>query len=145
MQKYLDEHINPRQRDDFDTGIKLTRIKLLIDNELKVITNSTTPTITTMDSTTPTMGIGVEYETTTTASSGDRYVYRIQNVDFGIVERARQDLTLNKRVKTMKVTLANGTVLTNFEVKEDGTLEGQTSSITYIPPSENSSPPSFCS
>ena len=34
MQKYLDEHINPRQRDDFDTGIKLTRIKLLIDNEL---------------------------------------------------------------------------------------------------------------
>ena len=33
-QKYLYEHINPRQRDDFDIGIKLTRIKLLIDNEL---------------------------------------------------------------------------------------------------------------
>ena len=35
MQKYLDEHINPRQRDDFDIGIKLTRIKLIIDAELK--------------------------------------------------------------------------------------------------------------
>ena len=119
--------------DDYQT-------RLDIDNELKQITNSTQTTIDKMDSTTPTMGIGVEYETTYTASAGDRYVYRIENIDFGIVERARQDLTLNKRVKTMKVTLANGTVLTNFEVKEDGTLEGQTSSITYIPPSENSSP-----
>ena len=34
MQKYLYEHINPRQRDDFDIGIKLARIKLLINNEL---------------------------------------------------------------------------------------------------------------
>ncbi len=119
--------------DDYQT-------RLDIDNELKEITNSTQATIDKMDSTTPTMGIGVEYETTYTASAGDKYVYRIENIDFGIVERARQDVTLNKRVKTMKVTLANGTTLVNFEIKEDGTLEGQTASITYIPPSENSSP-----
>ena len=119
--------------DDYQT-------RLDIDNELKEITNSTQTTIDKMNSTTPTMGIGVEYDTTYTASAGDRYVYRIENIDFGIVERARQDLALNKRVSSMKVTLANGTTLVNFQVNEDGSLEGQTSSVTYIPPSDNSSP-----
>ena len=119
--------------DDYQT-------RLDIDNELKEITNSTQTTIDKMNSTTPTMGIGVEYDTTHTASAGDRYVYRIENIDFGIVERARQDLALNKRVSSMKVTLANGTTLVNFQVNEDGSLEGQTSSVTYIPPSDNSSP-----
>ena len=111
-----------------------------IDDEMKTITNRTEPTIHQMDSTTPTMGIGVEYDTTYTASSGDRYVYRIENVDFGIVERARQALGLNKRVKTMEVTLANGTTLVDLEITEDGKLEGQTSSVTYLPPSDSSIP-----
>ena len=111
-----------------------------IDDEMKTITNSTEVTIHKMDSTTPTMGIGVEYDTTYTASYGDRYVYRIENVDFGIVERARQELRLNKRVKTMKVTLANGTTLVDLEITEDGKLEGQTSSVTYLPPSDTSIP-----
>lgn len=120
--------------DDYQT-------RLDIDNELKEITNFTQTTMDKMNATTPTMGMGVEYETTYTASSGDRYVYRIENIDFGIVERPRQDIALNKRVKTMKVTLANGTTLANFEIKEDGTLEGQTSGITYMPPSDKVVPP----
>ena len=119
--------------DNYDT-------RLSIDAELDEITNATETTIDKMDSTTPTMGIGVEYETTYTASYGDRYVYRIENVDFGIVERARQALGLNKRVKTMQVTLANGTTLVNLEVTEDGKLEGETSNVTYLPPSSSSMP-----
>ena len=70
-----------------------------IDKEISSIGYNTQTTIDKMDSTTPTMGIGVEYDTTYTASSGDRYVYKIRNVDFGIVERARQQIALNKRVK----------------------------------------------
>ena len=35
MQKYLDKHINSQQRDNLDTEINLTRIRMLIDNELK--------------------------------------------------------------------------------------------------------------
>ena len=119
--------------DDYET-------RLAIDEELKQITNSTQTTIDKMNSTTPTMGIGVEYENSYTASAGDRYTYRIYNLDFGIVERARQDISLNKRVKTMKVTLANGQTLVDLEVTEDGKLEGQTSNVTYLPPSSNSTP-----
>ena len=111
-----------------------------IDNEIKNIKNQTTTTIDKMNSTTPTMGIGVEYETTYTASSGDRYTYRINNVDFGIVERARQDLALSKRVKTLKVTLANGQIVTDITIDEDGNITGQRDHLTYMGPSENASP-----
>lgn len=119
--------------DNYDT-------RLAIDAELNEITNTMQTTINKMDSTTPTMGIGVEYDTTYTASYGDRYVYRIENVDFGIVERARQELALNKRVKSMKVTLANGSTLVDFEITEDGNLEGQAANVIYLPPSPNSIP-----
>ena len=119
--------------DDYDT-------RLAIDAELSEITNATEITINKMDSTTPTLGIGVEYESTYTASYGDRYVYRIENVDFGIVERARQDISLNKRVSTMKLTLANGQPLVDLQITEDGKLEGQTGNVTYLPPSPGSIP-----
>ena len=119
--------------DDYDT-------RLAIDAELTEITNATEITIHKMDSTTPTLGIGVEYDTTYTASYGDRYVYRIENVDFGIVERARQDISLNKRVSTMKLTLANGQPLVDLQITEDGKLEGQTGNVTYLPPSAGSIP-----
>lgn len=119
--------------DDYDT-------RLAIDAELNEITNATETTIDKMDSTTPAMGIGVEYDTTYTASYGDRYVYRIENIDFGIVERARQDISLNKRVSTMKLTLANGQPLVDLQITEDGRLEGQTGNVIYLPPSPSSIP-----
>ena len=119
--------------DDYDT-------RLAIDEELNEITNATEITINKMDSTTPTLGIGVEYDTTYTASYGDRYVYRIENVDFGIVERARQDISLDKRVSRMKLTLANGQPLVDLQITEDGQLEGQTGNVTYLPPSAGSTP-----
>ena len=112
-----------------------------IDDEMLTITNGTAFTRNKMDSTTPTMGVGVEYESAYTASAGDRYEYRIYNVDFGIVERARQDISLSKRVKTMKVTLANGRVLVDLTVNEDGSLEGTNSSVMYIPGSPTTEPP----
>ncbi len=110
-----------------------------IDNEMKTITNSTQATITKMDSNTPTMGISIENLVETT-SEGDRFEYEVKNVDFGIVERARQDLGLTKRVKTMKVTLANGQVISDFEIGEDGRLQGQKDHITYMKPSNNTEP-----
>ena len=90
-----------------------------------------------MDSTTPTMGIGVEYDTTYTASTGDKYTYRINNVDFGIVERARQDLALIKRINTLKLTLANGQVIADVSIDENGNLTGEERYVSYMPPSDN--------
>lgn len=111
-----------------------------IDNEMKEITNNTQITIDKMNSTTPTMGIGVEYETTYTASSGDKYTYKINNVDFGIVERARQELALTKRVKTMKVTLANGQIISDITIDENGKVTGQKDHLVYMKPSPNTQP-----
>ena len=119
--------------DDYQT-------RLNIDNELKQITNSSQTTIDKMNSTTPTMGIGVEYDTTYTASTGDRYTYRIANVDFGIVERARQEIELTKRIKTFKLTLANGQVIADVEIGEDGKLNGQYQYLTYMKPTPHSNP-----
>ena len=111
-----------------------------IDNEIKTITNSTQTTIDKMVSSTPTMGIGVEYDSVYTASAGDRYTYRVNNVDFGIVERARQKLDLSKRVKTIKVTLANGQVVIDATIDENGNITGESSHLTHMGPSETASP-----
>ena len=120
-----------------------------IDKEVANITNHTVGeevskayngeqsaiTITKMNSVTPTMEFGVEYETTITDGTADKVEFIIKNVDFGIVERARQKLDLQKRVSTFKVTLANGQVLADAKVTEDGKLEGTTNHMTYMGPS----------
>ena len=109
-----------------------------IDNELKEITHSLVTTIEKMNSTTPLMGIGVEYETTTTASAGDRYTYQIRNIDFGIVERPRQSLQVTKQVETIKVTLTSGQVIVDMKRNDKGEFEGQMNHITYQKPLDNS-------
>lgn len=111
-----------------------------IDKEMQNVENSTQTTINKMESITPTMEIGVEYETTYTASTGDRYTYQIKNIDFGIVERARQDIELTKRVKTIKVTLANGQVIVDLSIDEDGNITGEKNYVTYMKPSDNTTP-----
>ena len=130
------ENVDTRLSDALDNY----ELRQNIDNELKNITNGTSTTIDKMNSTTPTMGIGVEYETTYTASSGDRYTYRINNVDFGIVRRSMQSLELEKRVKTFKVTLANGQVVADITIDEDGNITGERNHLTYMKPSDNINP-----
>lgn len=110
--------------------------------------------ITKMDSTTPMMRFGIEFESTITDNSieyeldengnvkkdengyvirKDSFLYRVSNVDFGIVERPRQELALEKRVKTVKITLGNGNVLIDATINEEGKLEGQVDSVTGGP------------
>ena len=114
--------------------------RMEIDEEMKDNKNGMQITKTTMNSTTPTMEMGIEYETTYTASTGDRYTYRIYNIDFGIVERARQEVLLTKRVKTMKATLASGQQIVDLTIDENGNITGQKTSVTYMAPSENTVP-----
>ena len=93
-----------------------------------------------MNSTTPTLGIGVEYDTTTTASTGNKYVYRINSIDLGIVERPRQEIGILKRINTMKVTLANGQVITDISIDENGNITGEKGDLIYMGPSETTIP-----
>ena len=59
-------------------------------------------------------------------------------IDFGIIERAKQELELTKRVASLKATLANGQVLTDLTIKEDGSIEGNRDYITYMKPEPGS-------
>lgn len=125
--------------------------RLAIDNEMAAITNNTINdqiadaynggnnhsniTITTMDSITPTMEFGVEYETTVTDGTIDKVEFIVRNVDFGIVERAKQQLDMTKRVSSFKITLANGQILVDCTVDENGNLKGIYDYVTYMGPS----------
>ena len=131
-------------KDDVDTrytdAVDDYNLRQQIDEELKHLTGSTQTTIDKMNSTTPTMGIGVEYDSVYTASTGDRYEYSIRNVDFGIVERARQRIDLIKRVGSVKVTLANGQVVVDATIDENGNVNGQSDYVIYMGPSETAMP-----
>jgi len=111
-----------------------------IDKEMNSITHDTKYTINKMNSNTPKIGIGIEYETTYTASMGDRYTYKINNIDFGIIERARQNIELSKRIKTAKLKLANGQVVADIEIDEKGNITGVKEHLAYMKPSQNSEP-----
>lgn len=127
--------------------------RLSIDSETKEITGNTTTKIDKMNSTTPTMGIGIEESADgntkfgitdlETQSRGDEFIpldFKIINIDFGIVERARQEIDINKRVSGFKVTLANGQVVADVTIDENGNLTGERDHVTYMGPSETTIP-----
>lgn len=133
----------PRYSDALDDY----NLRLDIDEETAIVPNGEI-TIDKMNSTTPTMGIGIEEETDgntkygitsiESEADGDKFTpkgFAIKNVDFGIVERARQSMELNKRVKAFKVTLANGQVIADVTIDKDGKLTGTKDHITYMGPS----------
>lgn len=146
MYWYKDD-INTRKTDAIDNY----QSRLNIDKEIASVTNNTINdqisnaydggnshpniTITTMDSTTPTMEFGVEYDTTETDGTIDKVEFIVKNVDFGIVERARQKLDMTKRVSSFKITLANRQVLVDATVDENGNLQGIHDYLTYMGPS----------
>lgn len=113
-----------------------------IDAEIREVNKDTMAKVTRtqMDSTTPTMEIGVEYDSTYSDATTDKFTYSIDNIDFGIIQRPKQNLMLKKRVKTMKVTLANGQVIANLTIDENGNVTGDNKGVTYMRPSANTNP-----
>ncbi|MBQ2938710.1 MAG: hypothetical protein IJE05_07625 [Clostridia bacterium] len=89
-------------------------------------------TYTKMKSTTPKMQFGIEYD-----SSDPSIPFEVNNVDFGIIERAVQDLDVQKKVRTFKVTLANGQILIDTKVNDDGILEKSHENTIYMKPNNN--------
>lgn len=88
-----------------------------------------------MNSNTPIMEMRVEYDSTYTDGNEDRVEFIVKNVDFGIIERAKQQLDMTKRVKNFKVILANGQVLVDATIDENGQLQGSHDHVTYMGPS----------
>lgn len=70
---------------------------------------------------------GDKIDTITTIVNGDKFVigeYETKNIDFGIVERPRQEINIEKRVSHIKITLANGQVLGDSDITADGINPG---------------------
>ena len=132
-------YVSDRRSDALDNY----RIRENIENQMRSITNNTltslienayTPEgqeiikpdgtkekiITSMDSATPTMEFSVEYESVVTSGDdSDRVEFVVKNVDFGIVERAKQALEFDKKIADYKVTLANGQTIVDAKIEYD--------------------------
>lgn len=145
---YKDE-VDTRYTDAIDNYAE----RLEIDKEMQTVNQQTKVTKTEMNSTTPIMGLGIEkddngneqYGITSieTEYDGDKFVpvgYNIRNIDFGIIERAKQQLSLRKRIKTLKATLANGQIIANIEIDENGNITGDNQNITYMKPDATTTP-----
>ncbi len=64
--------------------------------------------------------------------------YEVPHVDFGIIERARQDLELGKRVSRIKLILKNNQPLVDATIDESGNVEGVQDSFVYLAPTGKS-------
>ena len=101
-----------------------------------------------MDSTTPMINMRIEntdenkdgkvnsYKTTSSGIEVSNAKYEIQNIDFGIVERAKQKVELTKRVKHLKLTLSNGQIISEaeFSYDDNGNLkaDGEKKHMTFM-------------
>lgn len=117
--------------DNYDTRLKIDRGDTSINK---------------MDSKTPTMVFGVELaddiDNKKTETSGiDKVTFSIENIDFGVIERPRQSIDVTKRVKSMKITLANEQVIADAKIV-DGKLqlEQQVKGVIYTEPSDKNNP-----
>ncbi len=58
--------------------------------------------------------------------------YDIKNIDFGIIERPKQQLEMNKEVASATIQLANGSILSKIEI-ENGEPKNSSKYVTYMP------------
>lgn len=140
--RYTDAIDDYQQRIDIDNQIlKIDKdTNDTINNAYDKEKKNDNETITTMQSTTPLMKIGVEFDSTFSEDlTESRFAYCINDIDFGIIERAKQELALKKRISKMKVTLANGQVIADLTVDKNGKLDGEFKGITYMKPDDNNS------
>ncbi len=124
-----------RQQIDKQTEIMINNNKTVIENynsnEGKMkLENGEESLITEIESYTPKFKINLEYKTEVTNGKLE-HQHKISNIDFGIVERARQNIKLTKEVKRIKVVLANGFVLIDSTMGPNKEVESKHT--TYIP------------
>lgn len=130
------------------------------DDEIELKDGTRESLITKMDSTTPNLRINLEYDIKETdhkneyelkdgkiqldengfvkkTSSHENY---LRNIDFGIVERARQALALDKSVKRAKLVATNGNLLADVTIVTDENgnkkMQEDVNHTLYIPNSD---------
>ena len=105
-----------------------------IDAESKVINYDTASKVNSgktdeskfMQASTPTFTMNVENTEGTTTGTDEIKEYKVTNIDFGIVDRAKQSLTLSKVVSNVRLTLGNGNTIVDgnpAEIKKNDFLQ----------------------
>lgn len=137
----IDDYNNARPIDDYDYDKNGIREK--IDEEIKTIRHDTKPTINKMDSYTPEFTMELENprdengnNLLLTVTDKDELVqsYEAKNIDFGIIKRPIQQVELTKRVTHVKLTLANGQIIIDTGISEDGNTTGLSTAMVVLPP-----------
>lgn len=128
---------------DSETGEITYSEKQKLENTYDSTSTEEKYTNTQMNSNTQNFTVYLEYGDTAdgitnaggnTTNYSEDTVNRINSVDFGIIERARQVLQLNKHITAARITLANGNVLVNAKL-EDGQLVDQAQYVAVTPSS----------
>ena len=115
------------KRKEFDE--KLNDIQQKVTEDGKSYSTNVVNTDDKMISTTYNMEFGIELKEIPDG------VYEVNNIDFGIVERARQSIELVKRIDSIKLVLANGQTMVDAKIGEDGKVTG--TKIAYQLPSKD--------
>lgn len=101
--------------------------RIEVDEELTTIKHDTKGNLTKdeMISATPEMDIKIEYTEENVTKFGETILnHNIENVDFGLAERPRQDIELIKKVSKVSFKLANGQTVSETVMNDDGTMQG---------------------
>ncbi len=110
-----------RQNIDKQTNLITNANKQIIENyegTLKV-EDETQEIIKQMNSITPDFRVFIEYSDASSSDGKEPHKVILKNIDFGIIERAKQALMLQKEIKRVTIKLSNGNVLIDAEVGED--------------------------
>lgn len=101
--------------------------------------HKTEVTIDTITSTTPVMQFNVELDDKDLDSltyeeiTGD-LKFDVDGIDFGIIRRAVQSISFEKRVSHISIKYPDGRTIIDADINADGTLSGQTNYLTYMKP-----------
>ena len=141
-----------RQNIDNQTGEDTNKLRQDIENAYNG--DSSTGIITKMESRTPTYEVAIEYNEgpTTIDDEFERtgegtillqnnrpkqkitFKNTIENIDFGIVERPRQLLKIDKLVSNVRIRLTNSSLLVNAEIDDNGKITNDAKYVVSVMP-----------
>ena len=128
---YMDDGImNGRSQ-----AIDNTETRAEIDQALQNYNYASDSSIETMTASTLPMTYSIEYDTddlTNVVLEGNNIRFLTDNMNFGIIRRAKPGLELEKTVSNFKLTLPTGQVLIDATIDENGNLRGETNYLSYI-------------
>ena len=133
------DNYNQRLTIDSEIGDMTYGEKQKLENTYDPSSTGDKYTNTQMDSNTQTFNVYVERNDTENIADnitdqGTILTSDITNIDFGIIERAKQLLELDKEITGVKITLANSNVIVNAKLV-NGVLQGEAQYVTVMPPS----------